>query len=262
MDQTFSMWQLLGLGAIAGLLPIYIGIALALIILKYISRSLEGFLVGIATGVLVYLFFDLMHEAVEQTGAQDILSWIVFLGSLCLGYMGLVAIEQRQQGRHRTEPSKLFLPYMISLGMGLHNLGEGLAIGASFSQGQWVLSGLLIIGFALHNGTEGFAIIGASGKIKPAFHGYHENGASRWAPNLLRNTGKRVHRLPLPHHRLLCHGGRLPVVRDFFIGAYFLHSQSPDTIRVGSVRGHQFYVYHRNGPGHRHGNSVLNHTGE
>jgi len=169
MEQTFTVWQLLGLGAVAGLFPIYFGIALALLILRYVSRSLEGFLVGIATGVLVYLFFDLMHESVEQTGASDMVSWIVFLGSLGLGYIGPVTLEQRQQGRHRTEPSKLFLPYMISLGMGLHNLGEGLAIGASFSQGQWVLSGLLIIGFALHNGTEGFAIIGASGKNKPAF---------------------------------------------------------------------------------------------
>lgn len=47
--------------------------------------------------------------------------------------------------------------------MGLHNLGEGLAIGASFSSGAWELSWLLIIGFALHNGTEGFGMIGAAG---------------------------------------------------------------------------------------------------
>ena len=169
----------------AGLLPIYLGIALALVILKFISRSLEGFLVGIATGVLVFLFFDLMHEAVEQTGATDIVSWIAFLGSLMLGYIGLLAIEQRQRGRHRTEPSKFFLPYMISLGMGLHNLGEGLAIGASFSQGQWVLSGLLVIGFALHNGTEGFAIIGASGKTKPPMADVIKMGAIAGLPTCL-----------------------------------------------------------------------------
>lgn len=162
-----QVWQLIGLGAVAGVFPIYLGIALALIIVKAIDRSMEGFLTGIATGVLVYLFFDLMHEAVELTGVTDYLSWAAFLGSLLFGYVGLVMIEQRQQGRHRTEPSKLFLPYMIALGMGLHNLGEGLAIGAAYMQGQWVLGGLLVMGFALHNGTEGFAIIGAAGKSKP-----------------------------------------------------------------------------------------------
>ena len=95
------------------------------------------------------------------------MSWVAFLGSLLIGYVGLVLIEQRQQGRHRTEPAKLFLPYMIALGMGLHNLGEGLAIGAAYVQGEWVLGGLLIMGFSLHNGTEGFAIIGSAGTSKP-----------------------------------------------------------------------------------------------
>ena len=164
MDQIVP---LIGLGAIAGLFPIYLGIVLALVIAKTINRNMEGYLTGIATGVLVYLFFDLMHEAVEQTGATDLLSWVAFLGSLLVGYVGLVLIEQQQQGRNRTEPAKLFLPYMIALGMGLHNLGEGLAIGAAYMQGEWVLGGLLIMGFALHNGTEGFAIIGSAGKSKP-----------------------------------------------------------------------------------------------
>jgi ZIP family zinc transporter len=53
---------------------------------------------------------------------------------------------------------------MIATGMGLHNLGEGLAIGASYAQGQWALSGLLVGGFALHNGTEGFGIMGPVGR--------------------------------------------------------------------------------------------------
>jgi ZIP family zinc transporter len=53
---------------------------------------------------------------------------------------------------------------MIAIGMGLHNLGEGLAIGASYANGEWALSMLLVTGFALHNGTEGFGIVGAAGK--------------------------------------------------------------------------------------------------
>jgi len=160
-----TSWHLIGLGGIAGLIPIYIGIAAALLAFTVTKRSWEGFLTGIATGILVYLFFDLMHEAVEQTAAQDPLSWLVFLGSVLVGFVGLVAVEQ-QAGRNRSEAFRLPLPYMIALALGLHNLGEGLAIGASYAQGAWVLNGLLVGGFALHNGTEGFAIIASAGKAR------------------------------------------------------------------------------------------------
>jgi ZIP family zinc transporter len=53
---------------------------------------------------------------------------------------------------------------MIAVGMGLHNLGEGLAIGASYGSGAYTLSALLVAGFGLHNGTEGFGIVSAAGK--------------------------------------------------------------------------------------------------
>jgi zinc transporter, ZIP family len=63
------MLELVGLGAIAGVLPVYVGIVATLLIGKMLPRSWEGLIIGVATGVLVYLFFDLMHEAVELTGA-------------------------------------------------------------------------------------------------------------------------------------------------------------------------------------------------
>src|SRR2546422_6004318 len=97
-----NVWHLIGLGGIAGVIPIYVGLTAALLAMKVSNRSWEGFLTGIATGILVYLFFDLMHEAVEQTAAQDPLSWLVFLGSVLIGFVGLVAFEQ-QQGRNRSE---------------------------------------------------------------------------------------------------------------------------------------------------------------
>jgi ZIP family zinc transporter len=158
------MLDLLAMGAVAGVIPVCLGIAVALLVARVLPRSWEGFFIGLANGVLVYLFFDLMHESVELTGARDMGSWVVFLGSLLVSFVGLVFLEQRQQSRTRNASPPLSLPYMIALGMGLHNLGEGLSIGASYARGEWVLSGLLIIGFALHNGTEGFGIISAAGK--------------------------------------------------------------------------------------------------
>jgi ZIP family zinc transporter len=158
------MFELIGLGVVAGVIPVYLGIFTALWLGKVLPRSWEGGLIGVATGVLVYLFFDLMHEAVELTGARDWFSWMVFLGSLGVSLIGLVALETSQVFGGRTGNRVLSLPYMIAVGMGLHNLGEGLAIGASYAAGEWALSMLLIAGFGLHNGTEGFGVVGAAGK--------------------------------------------------------------------------------------------------
>jgi len=164
MDQDQTLLELIGLGSIAGVIPVYLGLAVALLTIKVLDRAWDRFVMGLSTGILVYLFFDLMHEAVELTGARDMVSWAIFLGSLFVSFVGLVAFEQREQRRNGPTINPLFLPYMIALGMGLHNLGEGLAIGASYAQGQWALSSLLVGGFALHNGTEGFGIMGPVGR--------------------------------------------------------------------------------------------------
>ncbi|MCC6141400.1 MAG: zinc transporter ZupT [Nitrospira sp.] len=158
------MLSLLILGLIAGVIPVYLGIGAALVLGKVLPRSWEGLLIGVATGVLLYLFFDLMHEAVELSGARDVLSWVVFLGSLGASLVGLVVLESKQILGRIQGGRFLSLPYMIAVGMGFHNLGEGLAIGASYASGEWSLSLLLVTGFALHNGTEGFGIVGAAGK--------------------------------------------------------------------------------------------------
>lgn len=158
------MLDALALGALAGLIPVYLGILAALYLGKVLPRTWEGGLIGVANGVLIYLFFDLMHEATEQTGARDPISWLVFLGSLAVSFVGLVAVESSQVFGARAGNRILPLPYMIAVGMGLHNLGEGLAIGTSYAGGQYTLSALLVAGFGLHNGTEGFGIVGAAGK--------------------------------------------------------------------------------------------------
>lgn len=162
------MLELIGLGILAGVVPVYLGIGVAMWLRRSLPRAWETRLIGLATGVLVYLFFDLMHESIELTGARDPWSWVLFLGSLLLSFVGLALLEEQQLKRGRGDRVTA-LPYVVAAGMGLHNLGEGLAIGASYSSGAWALSWLLIIGFALHNGTEGFGIIGAAGKATLSF---------------------------------------------------------------------------------------------
>ena len=121
------MLELIGLGLAAGVIPVYLGITTAMVIHRTISRSWERALIGVATGVLVFLFFDLMHESEELTGARDPLSWVVFLGSLFLGFVVPALLEERQLGKGRRVDRLLSLPYVIAAGIGLHNFGEGLA---------------------------------------------------------------------------------------------------------------------------------------
>lgn len=147
----------IGIGIAAGLLPVYAGMLIAVLLAKVAGRQWEAGLLGLTTGVLLYLFFDLMHEAVEFSSARDPLSWAIFIGGLSVGLLGLIWIDSRRA----QSAGLLSLPYMIALGMGLHNFGEGLAIGASYASGAWGLSVLLFVGFTLHNGMEGVGIIGA-----------------------------------------------------------------------------------------------------
>jgi ZIP family zinc transporter len=155
--------QLLGIAVIAAIVPVYLGLLFATLVRKVLPPDWERLLLGVSTGVVVYLFFDLMHEATELTGARDVHSWLVFLLTFLIGFLGPVWCEQASRHRLVQRPP-VFLPYMVALGMGLHNLGEGLALGASYAAGQWHLSALLIAGFALHNATEGVGVVSAAGR--------------------------------------------------------------------------------------------------
>lgn len=81
MDQHRIAIELLGLGSVAGIIPVYLGLTVALFAMKVLDRAWERFLIGLSAGILVYLFFDVMHETVELTGARDAFSWVILLGA-------------------------------------------------------------------------------------------------------------------------------------------------------------------------------------
>nr|MDO8098610.1 ZIP family metal transporter [Candidatus Njordarchaeota archaeon] len=164
------------LGLVAGLIPVYLGIAPWSAIRKSGVVARSG-LISFATGVLLFLFVEVFHDAAEGAaivgaGAGQAL----LLAGLITGLLGLTAYEMLRDGRRthakgyhpervnskeaeRSIRATISLPYMVALGIGLHNLGEGLAIGSAFAAGEITLSYLLVVGFALHNGTEGFGIV-------------------------------------------------------------------------------------------------------
>jgi len=156
--------QMIGLGAIAGA-TIFVGLPVAR--LKNPPRTLQGFLNAVATGILFFLLYDVLSQAVEPVqhavhiGARGDVA--LYLSALVIGLaVGLLALVFFEQRFLRREPGTVLpgktLAYMIAAGIGMHNFAEGLAIGQSSATGQVQLAVLLIIGFGLHNTTEGFGI--------------------------------------------------------------------------------------------------------
>ncbi len=181
-----STAQTLILGAIAGF-TIFIGLPMGRV--RSTSLALRASLSAIATGILVFLFWDVMSHGVEPVETHlETHQWAAFVGYATLfglgvtaGMMSLVYYDSWLKAKratpligpgaaavdefkHRTWFESLTpgrrLALLIATGIGLHNFGEGLAIGQSAAAGELSLALVLIIGFGLHNATEGFGIVG------------------------------------------------------------------------------------------------------
>lgn len=155
------------LGAIAGG-TIFIGLPVGRI--RGISKAAQGLLNAIATGVLIFLFWDILSHAsapVETALAAMhrgdhgfVIQVAIFAFGIGAGLLSLVYVNARLFGRTKNAPpaAPRTLAMMIATGLGFHNLSEGLAIGQSAATGAIAFAIVLVIGFALHNVTEGFGI--------------------------------------------------------------------------------------------------------
>ncbi|TBR25176.1 MAG: divalent cation transporter [Candidatus Nitrosotenuis sp.] len=165
-----TMGLLLLIGTYVGVIPILIGL-MWLPFIKKISNQKYIFFLALTVGLLLFLGIDAIVEALEVS-SENLAG--VFHGPLLIATVVLISLfGLYYAGEKLTKKSsltKLANPYsvalMVSIGIGLHNLGEGLAIGAAIGLGQVALSTFLIIGFALHNTTEGIAIAAPVAKEK------------------------------------------------------------------------------------------------
>lgn len=165
-----TMGLLLLIGTYVGVIPILIGL-MWLPFIKKISNQKYIFFLALTVGLLLFLGIDAIVEALEVS-SENLAG--VFHGPLLIATVVLISLfGLYYAGEKLTKKSsltKLANPYsvalMVSIGIGLHNLGEGLAIGAAIGLGQVALSTFLIIGFALHNTTEGIAIASPVAKEK------------------------------------------------------------------------------------------------
>src|ERR687884_1169414 len=179
-----STAQTLLLGAVAGS-TIFLGLPIGR--MQSVSASVKAFLASTATGVLLFLLWDVLSGAVEpvetalKEGRDGRFLWLAFIltAGFAVGLLTLVYYDAWMKRRRRKaflgpgaastaeferhpyftgmSPAR-WLALFIATGIGLHNFSEGLAIGQSSARGEVSLAIVLIIGFGLHNATEGLGI--------------------------------------------------------------------------------------------------------
>lgn len=167
-----------GLMALMGIYVGVIPVALGMLWMPFIRRSSASWirlLLGVTVGLLGFLAVDATLEGMELVAGSGAFGGplVVFLGAL-VSYLvleGTDAWMRRHQqpggtGQSATLPPRR-LALLIAIGIGLHNLGEGLAIGSAYAVGSLALGATLIVGFAIHNTTEGLAIVTPLAKEPP-----------------------------------------------------------------------------------------------
>jgi zinc transporter, ZIP family len=152
------------LGVYVGVIPVSLGM-LWLPFLRRIGAVWLRVLIAFTIGLLAFLAVDAGLEGLEIAGAAPTAfgaAALVFLGAI-VAYLSLAGIDGWLRARRERATvagaSGGYLALMVAIGIGLHNLGEGLAIGSAYASGALALGAFLVVGFAIHNTTEGLAIV-------------------------------------------------------------------------------------------------------
>jgi ZIP family zinc transporter len=188
--RTIAVYTLLGV--YIGVIPVAIGL-LWFPALRSASKRWLTFFLAFTIGLLAFLLVDTIAEGVEiaaETAAVLDGVTLFAMGALT-AIMALLFVEgrlntRRAEAGQRRRPG-LQLAYFIAAGIGLHNLGEGLAVGSALAAGEVALGTFLILGFAIHNTTEGLAIVAPLGgdDKRPALMHFVLLGVVAGAPTIL-----------------------------------------------------------------------------
>ena len=148
------------IGLYVGVLPVAIGLLWFPVLSRLSSRGMD-FLLALTVGLLLFLLVDGAEEGLEAAGGLpgSFQGGVLFVLAAGAAYLVLEWVGEVLKARRGKAGTSWVLALMIAVGIGLHNFGEGLAIGSAFALGEATLGALLIVGFALHNTTEGLAIV-------------------------------------------------------------------------------------------------------
>ena len=182
--------------ALMALLGIYVGVipvALGMLLLPAMRRFGSGWiriLMAVTIGLLAFLAIDATLEGLELGGESAGAfggAELLFLGA-GLSYLLLTGLDRYLRARSERRGAQGGggqLALMIAIGIGLHNMGEGLAIGSAYAIGELALGAFLVVGFAIHNTTEGFAIVAPLTRDKPSLRRLGALGLIAGAPAIL-----------------------------------------------------------------------------
>jgi zinc transporter, ZIP family len=169
--RSLGVFTLIGL--YVGVIPVALGLLWWPLMARLGDRALDAFL-ALTIGLLAFLFVDAVHEGIEKAAEMpaSYQGLALFVAAAVSVYLALESLStwlqtRRSSAREAGSPG-FVLALLVAVGIGLHNLGEGLAIGAAFALGEAALGTLLIVGFTLHNTTEGLAIVAPLARERPS----------------------------------------------------------------------------------------------
>ncbi|MXY37892.1 MAG: divalent cation transporter [Cenarchaeum sp. SB0664_bin_35] len=143
-------------GVYIGVIPVFIGL-LWLPFIRRLDSKKMGFFLAITVGLLIFLGVDAIEEALEVSG-ESLAGAINGPLLILVAASGAFLLLQYVGGRFQSHHTPITAAVLVSIGIGLHNFGEGLALGAALNLGSVAFSASLMVGFAVHNTTEGVAI--------------------------------------------------------------------------------------------------------
>jgi zinc transporter, ZIP family len=160
------------LGSYVGIIPVVLGM-MFLPFLRTAGSTMMRALLAVTVGLLAFLAWDGASEGFELAGRAGGAfggTALVVLGA-ALAFLALTAVDRWLRSRRQAAVAQgrtgVRLALMIAIGIGLHNLGEGLAIGSAYAVGELALGAFLVIGFTIQNTTEGLAIISPLTQSRP-----------------------------------------------------------------------------------------------
>jgi len=179
------------IGLYVGVIPVALGLLWFPLASRMGPIGLDV-LLAITLGLLAFLLIDTIGEGLEgslslPSSYQGLTLFVAAAAGawLLLDVIGAWLRRRRSRGQAGERAPAAVIALLVAVGIGLHNLGEGLAIGAAFALGEAALGSLLIIGFTLHNTTEGLAIIAPLARERPTLGTLARLGAIGGVPTVI-----------------------------------------------------------------------------
>ena len=169
------LWTMVSIGVIVGIIPVAIGM-LWFPFMQTLRPYHLHVVLALSAGVLAFVGFEMTREVLSYVAAypQPVEAGGLALLAFVLTFAGMIGVSKWNHARIKQSGHRgLNVAYMIALGLGLHSLGEGIAIGSALFSGEVSLAILLIIGFVLDNVTEGPTVVAAvsrDAQTPPLYH--------------------------------------------------------------------------------------------